>query len=80
MKRGTIMSASPSPERLEIRALQQRERIHRTALELISKVDDAKQRLTLSYNVRAHFAVTSLIAVSVSFLCGYAVAGMFTER
>ena len=42
------MSASPSPERLEIRALQQRERIHRTALELISKVDDAKQRLTLS--------------------------------
>jgi hypothetical protein len=74
------MSASPSPERLEIRALQQRERIHRTALELISKVDDAKQRLTLSYNVRAHFAVTSLIAVSVSFLCGYAVAGIFTER
>jgi hypothetical protein len=74
------MSASPSPERLEIRALQQRERIHRTALELISKVDDAKQRLTLSYNVRAHFAVTSLITVSVSFLCGYAVAGMFTER
>jgi hypothetical protein len=74
------MSASPSPERLEIRALQQRERIHRTALELISKVDDAKQRLTLSYNVRAHFAVTSVIAVSVSFLCGYAVAGMFTER
>ena len=74
------MSASPSPERLEIRALQQRERIHRTALELISKVDAAKQRLTLSYNVRAHFAVTSLIAVSVSFLCGYAVAGMFTER
>jgi hypothetical protein len=74
------MSASPSPERLEIRALQQRERIHRTALELISKVDDAKQRLTLSYNVRAHFAVTSLIAVSVSFLCGYAVAGMFAER
>lgn len=74
------MSASPSPERLEIRALQQRERIHRTALELISKVDDAKQRLTLSYNVRAHFAVTSLIAVSVAFLCGYAAAGMFTER
>jgi hypothetical protein len=65
---------------LEIRALQQRERIHRTALELISKVDDAKQRLTLSYNVRAHFAVTSLIAVSVAFLCGYAVAGVFTER
>lgn len=74
------MSASSSPERLEIRAHQERERIHRTALELISKVDEAKQRLTLSHNVRAHFATTALTAVAVSFLCGYAVAGIFTER
>ena len=49
------MSASATPEKLEVQAHAQRERIHRTALELISKVDDAKQRLTLSYNVRAHF-------------------------
>lgn len=74
------MSASPTPERLEIRAHQQRERIHRTALELISKVDDAKQHLTLSYNVRRHLAVTSLVTISVSFLCGYVLAGIFTER
>jgi hypothetical protein len=74
------MSASPTPERLEIRAHQQRERIHRTALELISKVDDAKQHLTLSYNVRRHFAVTSLVTIAVSFLCGYVLAGIFTER
>jgi hypothetical protein len=75
-----IMSASASPERLEVRAVQERERLHRTAMELISKVDDAKQRLTLSHNVRAHFTATSLIAATLSFLCGYAVAGMFTER
>ena len=74
------MSASPSPERLELRAHQQRERIHRTALELISKVDDAKQHLTLSYNVRRHFAVTSLVAIAMSLLCGYVLAGIFTER
>ncbi|HZQ95493.1 MAG TPA: hypothetical protein VFA67_10825 [Candidatus Sulfotelmatobacter sp.] len=73
------MNASPSPERLEIQALQQREQIHRTALELISKVDDARERLTLSHNVRRHFAVTASIAAAFSFLCGYALAGMFTE-
>jgi hypothetical protein len=73
------MNASTSPERLEIQALQQREQIHRTALELISKVDDAKRRLTLSHNVRRHFAATTAIAVAVSFLCGYALAGIFID-
>lgn len=73
------MSASASPERLEVQAHEQRERIHRTALELISKVDDAKQRLTLSHNVRRHFGITSTIAIAFCFLCGYAVAGMFIE-
>lgn len=74
------MSASPTPERLEIQAHQQRQRIHRTALELISKVDDAKQHLTVSYNVRRHFAVTSLVTIALSFLAGYVLSGIFTER
>ena len=73
------MSASPTPERLEVRAHEQRERIHRTTLELISKVDDAKERLTLSYNVRRHFGITSTVAIVVGFLSGYALAGMFIE-
>ncbi len=75
------MSASPaSSERLEVRAVQERERIHRTALELISKVDDARQRLTLSHNVRRHFAFASLLTICSSFFFGYAVAGIFTKR
>ena len=73
------MSASATPGKLEVQAHAQRERIHRTALELISKVDDAKQRLTLSYNVRAHFGLTTAVSVAVCFLCGYAIAGMFIE-
>lgn len=73
------MSASPSAERLEVQAHEQRERIHRTTLELISKVDDAKQRLSLSYNVRRHFGVTSAVAIVIGFLSGYAIAGMFLE-
>jgi hypothetical protein len=73
------MSASPTPERLEMQAHEQRERIHRTTWELISKVDDAKHRLTLSYNVRRHFGITATISIAIGFLCGYAVAGMFIE-
>ena len=72
-------ASSTSPERLEIRAHEQRERIHHTAMELVSKVDDAKQHLTVSYNVRRHFGITSALAVAVSFLCGYAITGMFLE-
>jgi hypothetical protein len=48
-------------------------------LELISKVDDAKRHLTLSYNVRTHFGITTGVAAAVCFLCGYAIAGMFIE-
>ncbi len=73
------MSTSATPERLEVQALAQRERIHRTALELISKVDDAKRHLTLSYNVRTHFGITTGVAAAICFLCGYAIAGMFIE-
>lgn len=75
------MNASPnSPERLEIRALQQRDRIHRTTLELMSKVDHARQQLSLTYNVREHFAVVSIIAAALSFFCGYAVGAAFGQR
>jgi len=69
-----------SPDRLEIRALQQRERIHRTAQELISKVDHAKEQLTPAHQVRQHFAIVSLVAAALSFLCGYAAGSAFTQR
>src|SRR5579864_9471581 len=67
-----VMSAIPSsPESLEQRAREQRQQIHRTALELVSKMDEARQKLTLSYNVRAHFLASALIVAAGSLIAGY---------
>jgi hypothetical protein len=69
-----------SADSLELRALMQRDRIHRTALELIGKVDEAKEQLSLSHNVREHFGVASLFAACVTFLSGYAIASALRRR
>jgi hypothetical protein len=74
------MSApSSSPEALQLRALQQRERIHRTALELISKVKQTKEELTPSHAVRRHFGAASLIASILSLILGYTIGNTFTR-
>lgn len=64
------MSAMSS-DSLELRALMQRDRIHRTAVELIGKVDQAKEQLNLEHQVRAHFGIASLMAGAITFLTGY---------
>ena len=74
------MNASPSPEVLEQQAAEQRNRIHHTALELISKVDEAKQQLSLEHNVRKYFFAVSLIACSLAFLSGYVFGELFASR
>ena len=71
------MSASPSPDALEQRAAEQRERIHQTALELI---DEAKQQLSLEHHLRRHFGGASLISCSLALLFGYAVADLFRRH
>jgi hypothetical protein len=73
-----LMSAA-SPEKLELQALQQRDRLHRTALELIHKVDEAKEQLSLSHNVRKHFGAAAVIASAAAFLAGYAIGKMFSN-
>jgi hypothetical protein len=72
------MSAAPM-EDLELRAEEQRERIHKTALELISKVDHAKQQLTAEHIVQRYFAPISAAASALGFLLGYAVTSAFTQ-
>jgi len=67
------MSAKPlSQEYLESRAHQQREQIHRTAMELVAKVDETRQKLTLSYNLRRHFWAVAFFAAALSLVSGYA--------
>ena len=73
------MSAQ-SADHLQLRALQQRDRIHHTALELISKVDHAKEKLSLSYNVRQHFAAAASVVAGIALLSGYALGTSFGKR
>ena len=70
----------PSPESLEQRALEQRQRIHQTALELVSKVEHARQRLTPSYNVRRHFLTAVLIASAIAMVSGYLLGKSWMNR
>jgi hypothetical protein len=73
------MSAAPI-DNLQSQALEQRERLHKTALELISKVDQAKQQLSATHLVQRHFAPTSLVGAGLAFILGYAFTGLFTRR
>jgi hypothetical protein len=76
-----VMSAIPSsPESLEQRAREQRQQIHRTALELVSKIDEARQKLTLSHNVRAHFPASAVIVAAASLIAGYELTLMVLDR
>jgi hypothetical protein len=67
-------------ENLELRALEQRNRLHKTAGELKTKVTAARAKLQMSRNVRQHLVGVSVFVSLVGFLLGYGLAGMFTER
>jgi len=73
------MSAAPI-EHLELQASQQRERIHQTALELRSKVDETRQQFTATNIIHRNFARASAVVSSAAFICGYLFAGAFTRR
>lgn len=72
------MTAAPS-EPLELRASEQRERIHRTAVELILKVDQTREKLSPAYNIREHFKAVLGLGALIAFVTGYTVAGAFTR-
>lgn len=73
------MSAVPI-ENLELQASQQRERIHQTALELMSKVDETKQQYSAVNILHRNFGRASAAVSIVGFLFGFVFAGAFTRR
>jgi hypothetical protein len=70
------MSANPI-DRLEIQALQQRNRVHETIDELKDKVVAVRARFDPNINAREHLLSASLIVSAVGFLAGYGFAGLF---
>jgi hypothetical protein len=73
------MSAEPV-ENLELRAVEQRNRLHHTTSELKGKIAATREQLDPGRNVREHFAGIAAATGVMALLVGYGVAGMFTRR
>jgi hypothetical protein len=73
------MSAAPI-ENLELQASQQRERIHQTALELKSKVDETKQHYSAEQILQRNFGPAALALSLLGLLFGFAFGEAFTRR
>ena len=68
-----------SVENLELEALEQRNRLHKSADELRAKVETAREKLKVSKQARAHFLSASLLVSVIGLGLGYGLAGMFTR-
>jgi hypothetical protein len=72
--------SSNSLDSLEIRALQQRNQVHGTIDELKGKVEEARAKLDVKNNARAHLMAASLAVSAIGFISGYGLGGLFTRR
>ena len=70
------MSTTPTYE-LELRAAEQRKRLHNSVEELRYQVRD---KLNIKRNVRRYLGVASGVATVVGLVLGYGFAGMFTRH
>lgn len=73
------MSTKPV-EDLQLRALEQRNQLHETVAELKNKVSETRERFDVQRNLREHFGAFAAAAAALSFLMGYGVGTMFTQR
>ena len=73
------MSEEPV-EKLELRALEERNRLHQTAGELQDKIAKTRETLSITRQAREHFVPASLGVCFLSFIVGYGLAAMFTSR
>lgn len=73
------MNALPL-ENLELRALEERNQLHDRATELKGKINDTRDKLDPRTIAREHFLGMAIVTGTVSLLCGYAAAGLFTKE
>jgi len=72
---------SPEPvDNLELRAVEQRNQLHRTTSELKGKIAETRKQLDPGRNVREHFVGIAAAVSALAIAAGYAVAGRFTRR
>jgi hypothetical protein len=78
-ERSTESDMSTQPlETLQLRALEQRSQLHRSASDLRERVNRTKDQLSLPKQARKHLVAISTIAILAGFVMGYGVAGIFT--
>ncbi len=70
------MSSVPSYT-LQMRAADERRRLHSTIVELRSKV---REKLDIKRTARQYVPIASGVAVLFGMLLGYGTAGMFTRK
>jgi hypothetical protein len=63
-----------------LRALEQRNRLHRAAKDLKTKLAAAREKFDMTENAREHLLEASVVVSLIGFLSGYGLAGMFTDR
>lgn len=73
------MSTS-SIEGLELKAVEQRGRLHRAVVELGEKIYCTREKLRFSREVPQHLAAISILAGLVGLVSGYGFARLFTRR
>lgn len=72
---------SPEPvEDLQLRAIEQRNRLHQATAELKEKIAETRQELDPRRNVQEHFVGLAAGVGAIAALAGFGIAGMFTRR
>ena len=66
-------------ERLELQALEQRNEMHASVVELKSQVHQVRHDLDPAVNLRKHFLVASAGVSLVAFIFGYGFGGLLTN-
>lgn len=72
--------STPPVENLELRAIEQRNELHQSAVELKEKIASTREKLDPSNNLRQRFTAVAIIACSIALLAGYGTGGMITSR
>lgn len=67
-------------EKLELRAIEQRSRLHETTAELKEKISETREQLDPAMNLRKHFFGLAGAVSAIALWAGYGIAGMFTRR
>jgi len=72
------MSSTPTPTyELEVRAAEQRKRLHDSVADLKLRVRD---KLDVKRNLREHLGAAAGITSLIALVAGYGIAGMFTRH